>query len=143
MKAIAVIQNAVRSAKSRLQERSANLQAQLAVDAANVASEIDILERHAALVKTCAHLAANYNGVATNLETMLAQNPLRTCVGNLRGYNVPGIQVMEVLAAYDVAKRYKSEILAELKAQTTDAADKQLRAFEIEHKAVLEKHGLL
>jgi len=140
---IEMVKTAIRSAKSRLQDRISAHKDQIAADSAAAAREIEILDKHAALLVTVEHLTKNYHGVLGNLDAALEKdNPIRTVVGNLRGYTFPGCDAMAPLANYDVVKRYKAEIIAELKAQTVDLAAAQLEAFRAEHKAVLAKHGI-
>ena len=126
MKPVAMIRSAIQSAKNRLQDRAAQQQAAIAAEAARTAEELKVLDEHAAIMVTAEHLAASYEGAASNLEALLASNPLKTVVGNMRGFCFPGVEAFEPLAGYYVAKLHKAEILRELKAQTIDLSDQQI-----------------
>lgn len=141
--AFSKIRGAIQAAKNGLKERITKRESELASDAEKVAAELRVLDGHAQLLVTADYLAANYKGALSNFEAALAENPIRILVNNMRGYTFPGCDAVAPLAAWDTAKRYKAEILAELKAQTLDVAEAELAKFEAEHRDVLRKHGVV
>ena len=137
------IKSAIQGAKSGLRDRISKKESELAADAARVADEVAILDKHASLVVTAEYLSKNYEGALSNFEALLSENPIRILVNNLRGYQVPGLEALAPLTAWDTAKRYKIEIIAELRAQTLGVAEAELEKFESAHQDVLRKHRVI
>lgn len=117
-------------------------QTETAAECSSLARDMEILQRHLDLAGNVEAAAERIKNVTSNIEQMLAKNVVADAANMLRGYH-GGDDVCSIIASQDALRLHKAELLKEIRANTVDAAEKALAAFEVEHKAVLTRNGVI